>query len=177
MVRDTTDPRIAVDGWTVDFDDRYGRRVVCDDDTVTIKRPRSPEASQQFEVVGRIGDDIYHTTHETMWEAYERERVLCLLADWEPTYETGDTVYVVDAGFSPCMQRGTVKSNNNKYQTIEVWFGSDPFDPWANEERIVGVQADQAVHVNPSTVELLVFNGSVDLLELTDFDGVGVGDV
>jgi len=157
------------DDWTVQCDDRFKLRLTHDNGD-TIELQRGP-ATDDREVVGYLGDRVYHTTHAREAEALDRVEVLKELATFEPTFETAEEVYVVSDGFEPVVQRGIVLHNVEQHRSIDVHFESDPFDAESDEARSIGCDPSEMLHVDADTAEVLTFVGRHDLLEVEDFVG------
>jgi len=160
--------------WQQIYDDRYGLKLTRGDDSIKLSRPHTAvdEADQTYEVVGHIGDRVYHTTHARENEALDRVAILVLLDKREPTFESGDEVYAVSDGFDPVIQRGHVgfaDSDTEGQQSIDVFFSTDPFDSESDEGRVIGCDPSELLHVDADTVEVLRFIGRDDLLEWEDF--------
>jgi len=157
--------------WTARYDDRYGKKLIRGDDEIKLSRPH--EASDgDFEVVGYIGDRVYHTTHARENEALDRVAMLTLFSEREPTFESGERVYVVSDSFTPVVQEahvGFADSHTEGRQSIDVMFDTDPFDADSDEGRVIGCDPSEMLHADAGTVEVLRFIGRDDLLEWEDF--------
>jgi hypothetical protein len=152
--------------WTVECDDRFKLKLTCGDDTIELQRG---PATDSREVVGYLGDQVYHTTHAHEAEAQRRVEVLKELATFEPEFEVAEEVYVVSDGFEPVVQRGIVLHNVEQHRSVEVHFESDPFDSESDEQRSIGCDPTEMLHVDADAAEVLSFVGRHDLLEPGDF--------
>jgi len=160
--------------WTQQYDDRFGLKLTRGDDSIKLSRPHASvdEADQTYEVVGHIGDRVYHTTHAQEHVALDRVAILVLLDKREPTFEPGEQVYVVSDGFDPVVQRGMVAPELRQHEdarSVEVVFPTDPFDTESDESRTIGCDPTELLHVDADTVEVYRFIGRDDLLEWEDF--------
>lgn len=162
--------------WQQVYDDRYGLKLSRAEDSIKLSRFGNREVtdSTDFEVVGYIGDRVYHTTHARENEALDRVAMLTLFSEREPTFEAGEEVYVVGDGFEPVVQQGTVgfaDSHTEDQKSIDVFFDSDPYRPDVDEGRVIGCDPSELLHVDADTVEVYRFIGRDDLLEWEDFTG------
>jgi hypothetical protein len=167
MATETAD----ADEWETEYSDRFAYKRRRGQDTIKVKQPQDIDgARDHYEVVARLGDDVYHTTHAEENEAMERVMVLEGLCDYEVTFETGEHVYVVDDSFESVVQEGHIGFNVGMYDSIPVFVDTDPYDADEQEGRVIRVQREQIIHADADTVETLVFIGRIDLLEPEDFE-------
>ncbi len=157
--------------WEQQYDDRYGMKLTRDGDSIKLSRPHPAADDGTYEVVAHLGDRTYHTTHARVNEALDRVAMVVLMDKREPEFEVGDDVFVVSDGFEAVVQRGEVVRNNDEYQSIDVHFYYDPFDPESSEERVIGCDPSELLHAHAGTVELHQFIGRDNLLEWEDFAG------
>jgi hypothetical protein len=160
--------------WQQIYDDRYGLKLTRGDDSIKLSRPHTAvdEADKTYEVVGHIGDRVYHTTHARENEALDRVAILVLLDKREPTFEEGEQVYVVSDCFDPVVQRGMVAPESRQHgdaQSVEIVFPTDPFESDVDRSRTIACDPSELLHVDADTVEVLRFIGRDDLLEWEDF--------
>lgn len=159
------------DGWTVQYDDRFARKLRHESgDRIKLHYPNPDGRDRsgtigrhEYEVVGRLGETIYHESFEYEDDAFRYVAVLMDLAEWEPTYEAGDEVYVMSEGFDPVVQCGTVGADPDEYRSIPVYVSE------GDDGRTIRAQEDEIIHVHAGTVETLVFIDRTDLLEPDDF--------
>jgi hypothetical protein len=83
-----------------------------------------------------------------------------------PRYEEGEHVFVIDAGFDgECVKLGRVVDNQDRYDSMEVSFTSDPYDSGSDEQRTLTVVPEQCLRVDASEYETLVRTGQDDLID------------
>lgn len=166
MATETAD----ADEWETEYSDRFAYKRRRGDDTIKVKQPQDvPGGRDEYEVIARIRDDVYHTTHSRENDAMERVAVLEELVDFDVSFEEGDEVFVVDDGFDPVVRRGYVGMNPDEYKSLPVFMPTDPYDKDVEEGRVIRVQEEQALHAEAGPVETLVFIDRIDLLEPEDF--------
>lgn len=156
------------DEWTEEYDDRFRLKLTRGDEQIVIRK--LPGNDDRFETVGYLSDDTYHTVHDRLPAAERQARVLTELADHEITFEPGDHVWVVTSVFEDTVARGQVVRNDDRYQTVEVYFDYDPYDHTSDhQERTVDVDPSEMIHAGADFVESLSFVGMHDVIEVDDF--------